>query len=375
MATFDLGKSFATGFQVMQQQQAMEEEAKARKASGQREEKRIGLEQRKVDILEEEAASKQKLEEIRKGIYKGVDFKSKDAGNWYDLSSRLAAVPGLINEASKVAEFASILEEHEASLKEKDIEALKRSTAMSVELGKEVLTAAEISPEAVKDTYIKHWRIMERTDPEALQNAGLPDPATATIEEILQAAEIELRGGQTTDAFLEEKYPSEKTVHKWERIAYLTRKEVEEGGLSPANKAELEALMRPEQVINIPSVTGREEGAATAFFSTTEYAGELSKEDQAAYLADLSTEAKAIQRKEQVGYGQALRAAHRNLKINIKERKDIPFKFGYANYEYKPAEDFNGEKSPEQLKEGESGVFGDYEFRRQDGKLQRRLVK
>lgn len=182
------------------------------------------------------------------------------------------------------------------------------------------------------------------------------------------------------------------SAKKFQVIATLAA--VPENKRTPAQQRMFEALTKPNIAINIPSPTTRTVKIADNFIKNAkkddvELEGEI--EGVEGYRDDVSTRAQAIQTEAEksgkaVSLSDAMKQAHEELQhklistdaFTIPGTDFAPFskKFIYnPDAEITPGDTGEAIANPSELKEGETGIYGGFEFRRVDGKLQRRKVE
>jgi len=182
---------------------------------------------------------------------------------------------------------------------------------------------------------------------------------------------------------------SSDSTKKWQFIAQIAS--IPEGKRTDEQKRMLEELTRPDTVIKVPGPTGRIVQVASNFMKNAKVgdiklSGEIEGEE--GYRDEVMTRAQAIQAdsKKPISLSEAMSKAHEELKYKLMPTNAMkipgtnitPFgkEFLY-NPDALPTDQpiKNDVDSPSSLKEGESGVFNGYEYKRENGKLLKRKVE
>jgi hypothetical protein len=238
----------------------------------------------------------------------------------------------------------------------------------------------------------------------------LTDVEKGMVPETFQSDEELLRGQVKSDAWSRRHHPelyevNEKDLNKWQTELLMIREKNENpDSWTDTKQQQLDALQR--QTL-LPVSMGRPSKTEDIF--SKESLKVLKKngdvlanniENENAYAQDLAAEKRKLMEERELlvrqkkadrllSDAEATQLAHDNLSKHLQE-SDVLFELtGFANplgkkYIYAPNRNKGDEteepeettvSQPSDLKEGEEGVFGEYMYRRENGKLQRKKVE
>lgn len=228
----------------------------------------------------------------------------------------------------------------------------------------------------------------------SMEKQSWPSPATPDIKQFGDQ-DIMYRNGAEVGRAQRSQTASDKPS-KWNRVAQLSRM-IDAGKATKADKAEFDALTKPNVAVSIGSPTKNVTRIAKQVLPVlkvgdTKISGEIENED--AYLAAISTKGQAIQAESEkagnpVSLEEAMRMAHDDMVAEgkLKDAKGVEI-FGFTPFSKEFVYDPNPTNEPQQsraqnrsirpqenigqpsdLKEGETGEFGGYLYKRQNGKL------
>lgn len=296
---------------------------------------------------------------------------------------------GLSNIGAMYAKGVEMKQQRESLDMEKQIAGLKIN-AMELEAKKDEVSFMGDSALSLKAFYDSGG---SKEDAQALWETMREDAGSLGYEMPEQAPDAGMAEGLASRSkqyinYLNATKASE-SAKKWQAIATIAA--IPEEKRTPEQTRMFEALTSPNISINIPQPTGRTMQVAKNFMKTAKK-GEDSLEGEIegakGYQDAVSTRAQAIQTEQEktgkaISLTDAMSQAHEELKHKLIEAEGIPM-LGHLftkKYVYDPEAELTPEdtgdatEDPSSLGEGESGIYGGYEYQRVDGKLKRRKVE